>query len=252
MAEFRSYLICGTPRSGSTMLCGLLKSAGCGRADSYFGRPWIADFARDLGIAHDGDIDSLDFSARYFQAVLDEGRAGSDLFGLRVMFETLDELSMRLDALFPGIEHLADRLERAFGPPLYIHLSRLDKVAQAISLLTARQTGLWHRASDGSELERTAPHREAVYDAGAIAEQVDQLEMQDRAWRDWFVAQGIEPLGITYEELSRDPQAELAAILARLGADTARAADIKPITARLADGRAAAWASRFRAERPGR
>jgi LPS sulfotransferase NodH len=248
MTGFKSYLICGTPRSGSTMLCGLLESAGCGRADSYFGRPWIPDFARDLGVALDGDIDSPDFNARYFRAVLSEGRAGGEVFGLRVMFETLDELATRLDALFSGFERIPDRLAHAFGRPLYIHLSRRDKVAQAISLLTARQTGLWHRASDGSELERTAPHRDPVYDGAAIGEQVAQLEAQDGAWGAWFAAQGIEPLRLTYEDLARDPQAGLRMVLAALGADATQVEDIKPRTARLADERAAAWAEQFRAE----
>lgn len=233
------------------MLCGLLASAGCGKADSYFGRPWIADFARDLGVALDGDIDSPDFSARYFDAVLAEGRAGSDIFGLRVMFETLDKLATRLDNLFPGLDSLPDRIERAFGHPLYIHLSRQDTVAQAISLLTARQTGLWHRSSDGSELERTAPHRDAVYDADAIRAQVGELEAQDAAWQDWFAANEIVPLRMTYEDLARNPQAALRKVLAGLGVDEARAADIKPATAKLGDGRAAEWATRFRSESSG-
>ena len=231
------------------MLCGLLESAGCGKADSYFGRPWIADFARELGVIMDGDIDSRDFSVRYFDAVLTEGRAGSEIFGLRVMFETLDELATRLDNLFPAIESLSDRFERAFGRPLYIHLSRQDKVAQAISLLTARQTGLWHRSADGAELERTAPHRDAVYNADAIEEQVGQLEAQDAAWAGWFVSHGITPLRLTYEDLARDPQAGLRKVLAGLGADAGRASDIRPKTARLADGQAEEWAARFRQER---
>lgn len=248
MTDVQSYMICGTPRSGSTMLCGLLESAGCGKADSYFGRPWIADFARDLGVALEDDIDSPDFSSHYFEAVLAEGRAGSDLFGLRVMFETLDELSSRLDALFPGFDSIPDRIEHAFGRPLYIHLSRQDKLAQAISLLTARQTGLWHRSADGSELERTAPHREPVYDADAIRVQVGELEAQDAAWHGWFAAHRIEPLRLTYEDLARDPQAGLRLVLTALGLSAARASEIRPTTSRLADERAAEWAERFRAE----
>lgn len=248
MTDVQSYMICGTPRSGSTMLCGLLESAGCGKADSYFGRPWIADFARDLGVTLDDDIDSPDFSSRYFEAVLAEGRAGSDLFGLRVMFETLGELSSRLDGLFPGFDSIADRIEHAFGRPLYLHLSRQDKLAQAISLLTARQTGLWHRSADGSELERTAPHREPVYDADAIRAQVGELEAQDAAWHGWFAAHGIDPLRLTYEDLARDPQAGLRLVLTALGLSAARAAEIRPTTSRLADERAAEWAERFRAE----
>ncbi|HMF66717.1 MAG TPA: Stf0 family sulfotransferase, partial [Phyllobacterium sp.] len=37
MPAARSYVICGTPRSGSTLLCDLLESTGiAGRPASYF------------------------------------------------------------------------------------------------------------------------------------------------------------------------------------------------------------------------
>ncbi len=37
--DFDSYLICATPRSGSTLLCGLLESSGvAGHPASYFNR----------------------------------------------------------------------------------------------------------------------------------------------------------------------------------------------------------------------
>ena len=34
--------------------------------------------------------------------------------------------------------------------------SRENKLAQAVSLIKAEQTGLWHIAPDGTELERVA------------------------------------------------------------------------------------------------
>lgn len=247
-APVRSYIICGTPRSGSTLLCGMLANAGCGRADSYFGRPWIADFARDLGVAFDGDIDAPDFNRRYLEAVLAEGRAGSDIFGLRVMFDTVDDLSTRLDRLFPGFEQPPQRFEHAFGRPLYIHLSRRDKVAQAVSFHKAMNTGLWHRAADGSELERWAPHKDAAYDANAIGSLVAEFSAADASWHSWFAAYGIEPLALEYEEFSADPRLGLRAVLTALGRDVELAHDGAVPTARLADEESARWVARFRAE----
>lgn len=248
MGLYQSCIICGTPRSGSTLLCGLLESAGCGRPDSYFRRESMADFARELGVSGEADLDEPGFSRRYLAAVLVEGRAGTEMFGLRIMFETLGELSERLDRLCPGLETAPDRLERAFGRPLYVHLSREDKVAQAVSLLKATQTGLWHRAADGSELERTAPHREASYDPAAIRSLADGLARQDGAWRDWFGRHDIEPVRLTYDGLSADPQAGLRAVLSRLGMDASSASTIKPHTAKLADRQSERWIARFQAE----
>jgi LPS sulfotransferase NodH len=226
----------------------MLENAGCGRADSYFGPRWMPDFARDLGVVNDGDMDALDFNRRYLDAVLAEGRAGSDLVGLRVMFDTVDDLSVRLDRLFPGYESAPQRFEHAFGRPLYIHLSRRDKVAQAVSLHKALSTGLWHRAADGSELERWAPHRDASYDADQIGTQVAELTAQDRNWHEWFSAHSIEPLHLDYEGFSSDPRSGLRRVLAALGQDASRADAVALPTARLADDESSRWAARFRAE----
>ena len=80
------------------------------------------------------------------------------------MWPSVAEASHRLDGLFPGLPSDAARFERAFGKPLYLFLSRGDKVGQAVSRLKAEQTGLWHRAADGSERERSAPPRPPAYD----------------------------------------------------------------------------------------
>jgi LPS sulfotransferase NodH len=201
-----------------------------------------------LGVPDSGDFESVVFSLGYLEAVLAEGKGGTAIFGLRVMFETLDELSARLDKLFPGLETTPTRFEKAFGQPLYVHLSRENKVAQAVSLLKARQTGLWHIASDGSELERTAPHREAAYDPAIISTLVDELTLQDDSWREWFVTHGIEPVQLTYESLSQDPQAGLRAVLSGLGVDTPLASTIVPQTAKLADKQSENWITQFQAD----
>ena len=137
---------------------------------------------------------------------------------------------------------------KAFGKPLYIHLFRKDKVAQAVSLLKAKQTGLWHIASDGSELERTAPHQEAAYDATTIRTLVHELTLQDDAWSEWFVSHRIEPVRLTYDALSRDPQAGLRAVLSGLGVDTSRASTVMPKTAKLADKQNENWITRFQTD----
>ncbi|MBX9455809.1 MAG: hypothetical protein KL863_07140 [Rhizobium sp.] len=39
MSRYDSYIICGTPRSGSTMLCTLLEASGLGAAAILFQAP---------------------------------------------------------------------------------------------------------------------------------------------------------------------------------------------------------------------
>lgn len=245
MALHHSYMICATPRSGSTLLCGLLESAGCGRPHSYFRRQSIPEFASRLGLSAAADYGSAEFSLKYLEAVLTEGRGGGNIFGLRVMRDTFEELSDRLALIFEKTEDAATRFELAFGSVLYIYLSREDKVAQAVSLLKATQTGLWHVAQDGSELQRTAPRQKPTYDQATVRSLVDDLERQDDAWSQWFLANAIEPVRLTYRALASEPRSSLGIVLARLGLDISKASSVAPRTAKMADRENEEWISRF-------
>ena len=140
------------------------------------------------------------------------------------------------------------RFRSAFGPPFYVHLSREDKVAQAVSRLKAEQSGLWHVNADGTERERQKPGQAPVYDARGLSEQVARLEEHDAAWESWFTRQGTQPLRIAYEALSTEPQATLATVLSALDLDPAIAGTVEPRTAKLADSGIREWATRFRKE----
>ena len=247
--SIRSYVICGTPRSGSTLLCDLLESTQvAGRPASYFRSESIPRWANRLNVPMTDAATGIDFDRRYIDAVLTEGRGGSDIFGFRLMWESLDGLSTRLDGLFPGMTGDRARLETAFGPMLFIHLSRMDKVAQAVSRVKAMQTGLWHMASDGTERERTGPAQEPVYDRDQIGKYIEELTAQDRAWNGWFVDNGITPVSLTYEALSREPKSALKTILTALGLDPAIAATVEVRTAKMSDVGSQNWVSRFRTE----
>ena len=129
--------------------------------------------------------------------------------------------------------------------PRYVHLRRADTLGQAISRVRAEQTGLWHRAADGSELERLSPPAEPVYDRARIAAALAEAERLTAGWEDWFTRNGIVPLRVTYEDLAADPQATLARVLHHIGQDPARAQGALPGTARLADALSDDWRARF-------
>jgi len=249
MRPVDTFIICATPRSGSTLLCDLLRRTGAaGRPASYFRRQSIPGYASRLNVENCDDMGGEAFFRAYIDAVMIAARSGCTVSGIRIMWESLGELNSRLDVLFPGLANDAARLEAVFGKIAYVHLSRGDKLGQAISLAKASQTGLWHVAPDGSELERTLPPQPAEYSRELLQRNMRQLAADDAAWRSWFDAHGITPLSLTYEELSRDPRAVLARMLAAIGQDPAIASKMEPGTARMADEESRAWAQRFRAE----
>lgn len=249
MSKFDSYVICTSPRSGSTLLCKLLADTGvAGNPDSYFHRPSIAAWLDHFDLTPDDTVPERDVLRSVFRAAIAKGTLDTGIFGLRLQRGSFDFFTRELAVLHPGFSSDAERFEAAFGRTLFIHLSRRNKVQQAISNVKAQQTGLWHAAPDGTELERLSPPQEPVYDAAAIRSKFAEVTALDRDWQRWFAAEGIGPLRVNYEELAADPFQTLCQVLEALGLDRKAAIGVKPGVAKLADETSKAWESRFRSE----
>ena len=244
-----SYIICTNPRSGSTLLCDLLSASGvAGQPDSYF-RPqsrddWRAEFALPL-LEHQSPVL---FDAAFIDGAIACGRQDGAIFGLRLMYDSLAPLRDALQARYPAATGDTALLNAAFGQIHYIHLTRQDKLAQAVSHARAEQTGLWHRHADGRERERLAPPQSPHYDHSLIDHYLQLMSRHDEAWHSWFAAEDIKPFTLTYEALAADPAASLGELLAALGLDPAPAKLVRPQTRRLADATSAEWIAKYTAE----
>jgi trehalose 2-sulfotransferase len=243
----KSLLVCATPRSGSTLLCALLDGTGvAGRPQEFFERLSSSGLPRQpreyfhgvddaelLGLLAPTDPGAPDDGDPIPQA-LAEGTTGNGVFATKLMWTHLLDLADRLERPADGAL-LGERL-----PGLrYVHVTRADKVAQAVSLWRAVQTLAW-RADDAEE------DGDVVYHGGAIGHLVAELTEQDDAWRAWFEANGIEPLTIAYEALAEDATASARSVLEHVGAGPAEIPE--PPLQRQGDDRSARWVERFRAE----
>lgn len=249
MAPYSAYVICTAPRSGSTLLCRLLAATGvAGNPGSHFHRPSLADWRSAYGL----DVADLPEDAQrraIFDAARAKGRGDTPVFGLRLQRHSFNFFIAQLRLAYPdGASDIAC-FDAAFGRTKFIHLTRANKVAQAVSRLKAEQTGLWHRAPDGTEIERLAPPAAPEYDAEAIAAHYATLTQYDADWRAWFATHHYAPLAVDYDALARDPQAALARVLDAIGQDPAIARTLETPVAKLADEVNIAWETRFRAER---
>ena len=246
-----SYILCATPRTGSTLLCDLLTRCGLGAPDSYSMEDMDPAWAAELGMPVAGDAATPDEARAILDAGIRAGRNGGDTFGLRLMRSSLPRLCALIDLVHPGLATEAARLRSAFGDPLFLYLRREDKLAQAVSMVRAEQTGLWHVAPDGSELERLAPPQDPVYDAPRIAAKLAELTGHDAAWGDWFAREGVTPFPISYEALSADPAGTIGRICDALGQARPPDGHLQPGVARLADATSRDWMRRFREANPG-
>jgi LPS sulfotransferase NodH len=250
MAKYDSYVICTSPRSGSTLLCNLLAVTGvAGRPESYFHHPSISDWLAYLGITPDVSIPERGVLRAVFRSVIAKGSLETGVFGMRLQRHSFKFFSKKLAVLYQGLPNDLRRFEAAFGRTLFVHLTRENKVDQAVSYVRAHQTGLWHRAPDGTELERLSPPREPYYDADEIRTQFDEMIALDHEWESWFTSEGIDPLRITYGSLSADPIGTVRSLLNHLGLNREAANGVEPGVAKLADEINEEWAARFCAER---
>lgn len=247
--SYDSYIICSTPRTGSTLLCDLLSSTGrAGEPDSFFMQDLDPFWSNEWGLPSGEGKGTAHHSGSYLKAAIAAGRGRTQIFGLRLMRRNLNDLMAMSDQVYPSLASDKERFRAVFGRVLFIHLSRQDKLSQAISMVKAEQTGLWHIAPDGSEVERLAPPSPPEYDFARIRTKLDELEDHDKRWGLWFSEQKIEPLRISYETLSEAPEAVVQTICQRLGVPQPLPGNLVAGVAKLADATSRAWIARFHAD----
>ena len=245
MGRIDSYLICATPRTGSTLLCGLMASTKvAGQPESYFRQPDVQLWADRWDIVRptDGGFEYSEF----IRGALAAGRSKNGVFAARIMWGTLDHLFERLGTVYPA--HTGsdfDLLNLAFGHTGFIYLQRDDILAQAVSWHRAEQTHIWHQ-TDWEESRQ--PKQEPRFDFDQITKLVQVIGNHNSAWRAWFDSVGIQPHRVRYEELDADPVGVAGEILDFLGLKLPPGRQINTHNRRLADELNAEWIDRYRAE----
>ncbi len=262
-----SYLVCATQRSGSTLLCELLRATDvAGVPDEYFERlrasglprqprqyfedPSVEGIAERLAPTEAGRPERPGEFEAWFRYVLQRGTSPNGVFGAKMMWNYLEDFKTRMAEL-PGLEDLSfnERLSAVFPRLKIIFMRRRDKVAQAVSLWKAIQTQRWRTDSE-SDLEdidvAEAPNSE--YDYAAIEYLLNELHRWDARWEDWFHATGRDPIRIFYDEFTVSRAATIGRVLDALGIDPPAPEGKGPMQ-RQADDLSKDWVARFRADR---
>lgn len=234
-----TYMLCSTPRTGSTLLCAYLASTDvAGHPQSYFRAQNMSTWAEEWGLPC---ADGAYSYAAYLEAMRKAGSTANGVLGLRIMWGTLDEVIEQLARLYP---HHADcalaLLEQAFGRIGFIYLWRDDMLSQAISLYRAEQTDYWHST------EGPKPANVPQYDFDEIQKRVELLDQHNQAWQAWFREVGVDPLPVRYEDIDVDPERCTREILQFLDIELPINAQLNAPNQRLADSTTYTWKERFR------
>ena len=180
----KRFVIASSARTGSHLLCERLLTHGAVVTECFLPGQILAA-CRKAGTA------SL---AAYCERYLENNALGG-VFGTKGLTRLLAPLILAGE--FPEYRH----------DWRFVHLTREDILKQAISFVIADLTQSWRSFK--------APARELGdedFDAARIARTRATCELRNRQWNDTFELFGIEPMRITYEQLSSDPDGVAARV----------------------------------------
>lgn len=247
-------VIASVERTGSTLLCSLLRGTrAAGTPIEYLniqtrnfakfrelhGVPRLRRRYRSLGWLRTRtgrfawrNIRWFDPSSyrQYLMAVARANTTSNGVFGIKMHWNQYKRhmLDLNLSVDFWKV------------PVTWVRISREDEIRQAISFVRAAQTNSWN-----SNME---VQREPIYDGLAIVDALERIASENADWRSYFEHNNIEPLNITYEQLTQDMDATVRRIMERIGTDIDHVP--KPQTTRQSDSINTDWATRFVHEFP--
>jgi trehalose 2-sulfotransferase len=184
-------LLCFTNRCGSNYLAHLLASTGAfNEAGEFFNAPTVLEHSVPRGLR------SLQ---TYFSVlstlVQHRGRIAAKA--------GIDQLLMLADS---------EILDALGGRVTYLMMERQDRLGQAISRVIASQNGRWTTAHASD-----VPDSALLYDRAAIDTELAGIAYDNEQFSQFFAANGIWPVHVTYEALLSDAESTVNAVATKMG-----------------------------------
>jgi LPS sulfotransferase NodH len=243
-----SYLICATPRSGSTLLCAALGDTGiAGHPEEHFevlletGRrrqprdyfqrsndpevwallddPEFGDVLGEYGgkFSEHPAIRDPSWSPPEFRKLVEralrKGTTENGVLGTKIMwayFRDFVRLARRTSA--PDVRPC--EVPAAVLPDLrrYVWIRRRDTTRQAVSLWKALQTQQWRRDSD-----EDVGAKGLRFSFAAVDHLKQRIDEHNAAWQAFFEGCGVDPLEVVYEDLVEDYRGTVLWLLEGIG-----------------------------------
>ena len=231
-----SYVICTTPRSGSTLLCQGLKNTGrAGAPAEFFDHPeegigWSDYWMRHFAISR---------KSEFADKIVDATITPNGVFGTKLHWTTYPNMHRALcDSLAPhcvDVQHssLNELLHAKFSAVRYIWLRRLNKVAQGISHFRAARSGLWEIPK--GHLGESGAGDAVEFDFRMIDHCIMLANEHDRQWENHFKRERLMPLQLVYEDFVASYDPTLRKVLDYLDVPHSDLPETEPQLERMAD-----------------
>lgn len=196
-----TYLILSQPRTGSTMISSALEASGlAGVPIEYFNQHHLRQLPRPLSLAA---------VQKYYADVVARRTTANGVFGMKLHHDQFKPLFMQDNTVSPGGVKFLKSFDRI------ILTSRRDKLAQAISQLTALRTQNWN--TDRKELEGRQNYAFSKADVPLIIDYLRDAVTGEMFWNEICERLALSPLHVVYEDLCLSPEAELRRVVDHLG-----------------------------------
>jgi LPS sulfotransferase NodH len=199
-----TYILCGSQRTGSTLIASILRDTGvAGDPLEYFNPIYIRHFVKSVG--HPGQIDIQE----YLRVMGARRTTRNGVFGMKIHLSQLLSIfgnEIRAVGFLKQQSHL-------------VHVRRRDKVEQAISLYRALRTAIFstdhERIAQQAGIHITLPE----FNAAKIAALHNRVCKDDEAWIRLFEKYELKHSEVFYEDFVADIAASSRKILIDLGID---------------------------------
>jgi len=219
MSAAISYVIASVQRSGTHLLCSILRSTGiAGSPEEYFlskpGETWEKRWSTPSREA-------------YVQHILRQNTAANGVFGAVVMWSYFEPMLQMLQEI-PAYKNLngAQLLAAVLSTPKYIWMRRQNHVEQAVSWAIASQTGIWAQTGE----EKLQPRAVPKFDFKVIDEWCNRIAAHEAGWGNYFRGNQIEPLVLFYEDVVASHRTAAERVLEFLQLPIPSAMEIPPPT----------------------
>lgn len=194
-------VLCATQRCGSTLIVEDMRNTGIlGKPEEYF-IPWTDHLSKP------------DWE-QPFASVCQRARGDNGVSSIKIMANQLPSLDACL-ATFVRSERACDfpSVATIFKNSHWVWLKRDNIVAQAISRVIAKQTGINHATSKpddphfaGNLLKGySSDYNKATrYRYESILAEVISISLENLCWKRFFQSASIKPLVFTYEDVIQD------------------------------------------------
>jgi len=228
-----NYLICATPRSGSSLLCNLMANTG------IVGKNNSERISTDL--IKSTDWNKVDLK-EFFKKIFGSTSTPNGVSGFKIQGHQIKNLVKELNKTHRYRKVSVNNIIKFFPKNLkYIWLSRKDKVRQAISLSKVWKSGILFI----NKKKKRRPPIDIAFDSGSIMGAVEKIREEEVIWRNFFEKNKIEPLKLEYEEVTRDFRGTLIKILNYFEVPVPKSLIVKTYLLKQSDELSEKWIERY-------